>query len=53
MTPLTVAKLAVALAAVIVWGLGVRIDDPRIRWVGIALLTVALALRFVKARPKA
>jgi hypothetical protein len=52
MTPLTIAKLAVAFAGVIVWGVGVRTGDQRINWVGIALLAVALALRFVKDRPK-
>jgi hypothetical protein len=53
MTPLTVAKLAVGLAGVIVWGVGVRTGDQRINWVGITLLAVALALRFVKPRPRA
>ncbi|MCU0648226.1 MAG: hypothetical protein MUF00_09545 [Gemmatimonadaceae bacterium] len=49
---MTIAKLAVGLAAVIVWGFGVRTEDSRIRWAGIALLVVALALRFVKRRPR-
>ncbi len=52
MTPMTIAKLAVSLAAVLVWGVGVRYDDPRLRWVGIALLALALALRFVRPRPR-
>jgi hypothetical protein len=52
MTPLTIAKLSVGLAGVIVWGFGVRTGDQRINWIGIALLAVALALRFVKPRPK-
>ena len=50
MTRLTQAKLAVGLVALAIWGWGVRVDDERIRWMGIALLVVAFLLRFLNPR---
>lgn len=50
MTRLTQAKLAVGLVALAIWGWGVQADDARIRWMGIALLSVAFLLRFLNPR---
>ncbi len=51
MTPLTVAKLALALSGLLVFGYGVRADLTTIRWIGVALVAVAALLRFVPTRP--
>jgi Zn-dependent membrane protease YugP len=51
MTPMMVAKLALALAGMLVFGYGVRADVATIRWIGIALVAVAVLLRFVPTRP--
>jgi hypothetical protein len=47
MSPLTVAKLALAGGGVLVFGYGIRVDSPGIRWVGIAMLGCAFLLRFI------
>jgi hypothetical protein len=47
---LTRIKLALALMAAIVFGYGVRVDSENVRWVGAALLVVALLLRFFRPR---
>jgi hypothetical protein len=47
MTPLTVAKLALALMAAILFAYGVRTDIPPLRWAAIAFLLAAVLLRFV------
>ena len=46
MTPLTVAKLALALMAAILFAYGVRTDIPPLRWAAIAFLVAAVLLRF-------
>jgi len=43
-------QLALASIGLVVWGYGVRADDSRLRWVGIALFAVAAALRFLRNR---
>ena len=50
MTRLTTAKLALAAIGIIVWGYAVRVDDPRLRLVGIAFLAAAVLLRFLRRR---
>lgn len=47
MTPMTTAKLALALMAAILFVLGVRRDLPQLRWAAIAFLSVAVLLRFL------
>lgn len=47
MTPLTVAKITLALIAAILFGLGVRNEQPQLRWAAIAFLALALLLRFL------
>lgn len=48
MTPATQAKLALALIGVVVWGWAVRVDDARLRVVGIGFLAAAVLLRFLR-----
>lgn len=50
MTGLTRVKLLVAGAGIIMWGLGVRLQDRRVTWVGVVILAVAFLLRFVGRR---
>lgn len=47
MTPMTTAKLALALIAAILFLFGARGDVPELRWAAIAFLTLAVLLRFV------
>ena len=47
MAPMTVAKLALALMAAILFALGVRNDVPQLRWAAIAFLSIAVLLRFL------
>jgi len=46
MTPITAAKLALALMAAILFAYGVRSDLPQLRWAAIAFLAAAVLLRF-------
>jgi hypothetical protein len=48
MKPVVIAKLALAGAGILVWGLGARFDNAMLRWTGIGLLALAVLLRFVK-----
>jgi hypothetical protein len=50
MRRLLLARTALGLVGVAVWGWGYRADDPRIRLVGIIILAVTLLLRFVPKR---
>jgi hypothetical protein len=50
MKPLLIAKLALAGAGIVVWGLGARADIGMMRWTGIGLLALAFLLRFAKDR---
>ena len=47
---LTAARLVITGVAIAVWGYGLKADDARIRITGMALLAVALVLRFVARR---
>ncbi|MCY7380205.1 MAG: hypothetical protein LH467_12825 [Gemmatimonadaceae bacterium] len=44
------ARVVIAALSVVVWGYGYRVDDSRIRLVGIVGLAIALLLRFVPRR---
>jgi len=46
MSAMTTAKITLALAAAIFFGLGIRTDLPALRWAAIAFLTIAVLLRF-------
>lgn len=41
------AKVVIALIAVVIWAYGVRTDQPRLEWLGIAVLVVAFLMRFL------
>jgi len=43
-------KLGLAVAGIILFGYGIRGDDPRLRWAGIAFLALAAILRFLGRR---
>lgn len=47
MTPLVIARLALLLAAIVLFIIGVRSGQPPYRYVAIGLLAVAIILRFV------
>jgi hypothetical protein len=47
MTAVTKAKIAFFIIALIVIAAGMRSDNPTLRWIGIAFLGVAFALRFI------
>lgn len=47
----TVAKLVTAVAGLTLFGIGIRTDDMRLRWYGIAVVGIAAALRFWRPRP--
>ncbi|HVX40534.1 MAG TPA: hypothetical protein VHB25_13265 [Gemmatimonadaceae bacterium] len=49
----TEVQLALLAIGVIVWGYGQRVDDARLRWIGIAFFAVAAAMRFLKRRARA
>ena len=46
MSPVATAKIALTLAAAILFGLGIRNDNPALRWAAIAFLAIAVVLRF-------
>jgi hypothetical protein len=48
MTPTTSARLVLAAAGLVVWGIGIRAEDSVLQYVGIGLLVVAVVLRFVR-----
>ncbi|HKW12471.1 MAG TPA: hypothetical protein VJO33_18935 [Gemmatimonadaceae bacterium] len=50
MSGLTQAKLGLAVAGLILWGYGARVDVSWLRWVGIGFLAAAAILRFVGPR---
>ena len=50
MTQLTLAKLLIAVVGLLVFGYGIRAESAGIRWAGIALVAVAVAMRFLGRR---
>ena len=49
----TIAQLALLVIGLMVWGYGTRVDDERLRWVGIGCFTVAFLLRVFKKKDAA
>lgn len=47
----THAKIALALAGIVVWAYGYSTNHQQMRWVGIGLLATAFMLRFLVRRP--
>lgn len=52
MTPITTARLIVALIAAILLGYGIRTDSETVRWAGIGFLVAALLMRFIRPRER-
>jgi hypothetical protein len=52
MTPITTARLIVALIAAILLGYGIRTDNEAVRWAGMGFLVAALLMRFIRPRGK-
>lgn len=52
MTSRTTIKIALALAGIVLFGVGIRFNADPYRWAGIALVAVAWLLRFWKAPPE-
>jgi len=50
MTRRTEIQLALLVIGLVVWGYGQRIDDGRLRVIGIVVFAIATALRFLKKR---
>jgi hypothetical protein len=50
MSALSQLKLGLALIGLILFGYGMRVDDNRLRWMGMGFLAAATILRFVKPR---
>jgi len=48
MTPMTIAKMTLAVIAAILFGFGARYDSAPLRWAAIAFLSVAVILRFIR-----
>ena len=44
------ARTVLAMIGILVWGYGANIEDPKVRLLGIAILAVALVLRFFPKR---
>lgn len=47
---LSIAKIAFALAGILTFGAGIRVQSTTARWAGIALVAVAWFLRFAAPR---
>jgi hypothetical protein len=50
MTPLTTLKIGLAVAGLLSFGYGIRMDSATIRWIGIGFVAAAAILRFVRPR---
>jgi hypothetical protein len=46
----TVLKLVLGVIALIVFAVGVRLNNPMWRWAAVAILVIAVALRFQKPK---
>jgi hypothetical protein len=47
---LALTKIAFAIAGLATFGVGIRLDDTRVRWVGVAFVAIAWFLRFAGPR---
>ena len=50
MTPITIAKLVLAVAGIVVFYYGWQSGQQEIRWIGIGLVFAAVLLRFIGRR---
>ena len=44
----SMAKLALAACGIIVFGIGIRLENAMVRWTGIGVVAAAWLMRFVK-----
>ena len=51
-TGLARIKLGLAIIAIILFAAGIRLDDARLRWIGIGCFAAAWLLRFFKPRAR-
>jgi len=51
LNPLLVAKIALVAGGLATFGVGIRVGNAAIRWVGIGIVAIAWLLRFAK-RPR-
>lgn len=52
MTPLTTVKVTLALAGLVLFGLGIRLSHDTLRWVGLGLVALAWVTRFAGPRAR-
>jgi hypothetical protein len=50
MSPRTIAQVALLVIGLVVWGYAARVDDERLRWIGIGCFAAAFVLRLLKKR---
>jgi hypothetical protein len=50
MAPRSIAQVALLLVGMIIWGYGTRVDDERLRWIGIGCFAAAFVLRLLKTK---
>ena len=50
MSPRTIAQLALLIIGLVVWGVGARGEDNRLRWIGIACFGIAFLLRVLRRK---
>ena len=50
MNPLLIARLALGIGGIVVWGVGIRTQNRVVIWTGIGLLVLTLALRFANGK---
>lgn len=50
MTQPTVLKLVLGVIALIVFAVGIRLNNPTWRWAAVAILVIAVALRLQKPK---
>ena len=51
MTQIMSTKLILAASGLVIWGYGIRTDEPIVQYVGIGVMALAVLLRFFKRPP--
>ena len=51
MTPRTIGRLTLAIAGVVVFGIGIRLGNANVRWLAIGLVAASWLLRFAREKP--
>lgn len=50
MKSLVLARLALGISGIVVWGVGNRVQNRTVTWTGIGLLVLTLLLRFANKK---